>query len=82
MADRLFEAKDLWRILRDGAGAENAVDLDRDGLEATFEDLGYDSIALLETASRISREYGVVIDDDALSEAKTPRSLIDLINEG
>jgi minimal PKS acyl carrier protein len=80
MADRLFELKDLQRILRDGAGAEQDVDLEI--LDATFEDLGYDSIALLETAARISREYGVTIDDDALSEVKTPRSLIDLVNEG
>lgn len=82
MADRLFELNDLRRILRDGAGAEQDVDIDGEILDATFEDLGYDSIALLETAARISREYGVTIDDDALTEAKTPRILIDLVNEG
>ncbi len=80
MADRVFAPHDLQRILRAGAGVEQDVDLDGEVLDETFEDLGYDSIALLETAGRISREYGVVIDDDALVKATTPRSLIELVN--
>jgi act minimal PKS acyl carrier protein len=81
MADRGFELKDLQRILQAGAGADQGVDLGGGTvLDTTFDDLGYDSIALLETAGRISREYGVTFDDDALVEATTPRRLIDLVN--
>ncbi|MFD0346149.1 acyl carrier protein [Kitasatospora aburaviensis] len=39
-----------------------------------FSDLGYDSLAVLETVSRIEREYGIRIPEDALSAVRTPAS--------
>jgi minimal PKS acyl carrier protein len=71
---------DLRRILREGAGAAEDVDLDGDVLDTPFVDLGYDSLALLETATRISREYGIPLDDEAAATAKTPRELLDMVN--
>ena len=59
MSDRLVELPDLRRILLEGAGAVQGVDLNGEILDSSFEDLGYDSIAIMETAARISREYGV-----------------------
>ncbi|MFC3979715.1 acyl carrier protein [Streptosporangium jomthongense] len=76
-----FGVDDLRRILREGAGADEAVDLDNDILDRRFDELGYESIALLETGSRIEREYGIRLDDEALGEVRTPRALIDLVNE-
>ncbi|MEU5050173.1 acyl carrier protein [Streptomyces sp. NPDC021096] len=75
-----FTIDDLKRILLSAAGTEEGVDLDGDILDSPFTDLGYDSLALLETASVISREYGVDLDDDAVTGATTPRSFIELIN--
>jgi act minimal PKS acyl carrier protein len=75
-----FQLADLRRILREGAGADEGVDLDGEILDTAFDDLGYDSIALMETAARISREYGTPIDDDALTPATTPRALLALVN--
>ncbi len=80
MSDLTIELLDLRRILRESAGAEQGVDLDGDILDTTFADLGYDSIAIMETAARLAREYGVAIDDDALLEATTPRLFLDLVN--
>lgn len=82
MSGNIFELKDLCRILREGAGVEQGVNLDGEILDSAFDDLGYDSIALLETTARISREYQVSIDDVALVDVKTPRELIALINAG
>jgi minimal PKS acyl carrier protein len=82
MPGEIFELADLRRILREGAGVEQGVDLDGEILDSAFDDLGYDSIALLETSARISREYQVSIDDGALSDVKTPRELIALVNAG
>jgi act minimal PKS acyl carrier protein len=48
--------------------------------EQTFEELGYDSLALLETHSRIKRDYGVEIPEDDLDEVTTPQELVDLVN--
>ncbi|MFD9488965.1 acyl carrier protein [Streptomyces sp. NPDC059991] len=75
-----FTLDDLRRILLEAAGAEEGVDLDGDILDTEFEVLGYESLALLETGGRIEREYGISLDDDALTDATTPRALIDVVN--
>lgn len=80
MSEKSFGLDDLRRVLRESAGVEEGIDLDEEILDVTFGDLGYDSIALLETAAVITRQYGVSIDDDALGESVTPRDLIDLVN--
>ncbi|WP_371663112.1 acyl carrier protein [Streptomyces sp. NBC_00280] len=79
MTTQQFTFKELKRILLAGAGADESVDLDGDILDVGFEDLGYESLALLETGSRIEREYGITLADDALTSS-TPRSLIDAVN--
>ena len=71
---------DLRRILRDAAGAEDDVDLDGDILDVDFADLGYDSLAMLETAARIGQEFGVKLDDGIVVDANTPRKLLTAAN--
>lgn len=80
MAVSRFEVNDLRRILRDCAGAEPDDAIDAAALDATFEELGYDSIILMETLARISREYRVIIEDDVVTVDTTPRLLIDMVN--
>lgn len=80
MAAEVFTLADLTRILREAAGAEESVDWEGDIADTDFEDLGYESLALLETGGRIEREYRISLDDDALSEVRTPRALIDVVN--
>jgi len=75
-----FDLHDLRRILREGAGADEGVDLDGEILDVAFDDLGYDSIALMETAALISRETGRQIEDDDLTPSTTPRALLQLVN--
>ena len=79
MTVREITLDDLKRVLTEGAGSAESG-LDGDVLDMEFEDLGYDSLALLETAARISREYGVVVDDDAATSAATPRAFLELVN--
>jgi minimal PKS acyl carrier protein len=71
---------DLRRILAACAGAADGGGLDGDILDTAFENLGYDSLALMETASVISREFGIVIPDDELFDLDTPRALLELAN--
>ncbi|WP_030269267.1 acyl carrier protein [Streptomyces sp. NRRL B-24484] len=80
MPNTEFTIDDLRRILREGAGTEEGVDLDADILDTAFEELGYESLALLETCGRIEREYGVTLDDDALAGAGTPRALLEIVH--
>ncbi|MFI8931136.1 acyl carrier protein [Streptomyces sp. NPDC053474] len=77
-----FEIEDLVRLLRECAGEEETVDLDGDILDTTFEDLGYDSLALFNTVSRIERDYSLTLPDEVVVEARTPRHLLDLVAAG
>jgi act minimal PKS acyl carrier protein len=70
----------LTTILRECAGEDDAG-LRGDILDTEFSDLGYDSISLLETAGRIQIRYGVALADDVVTEAKTPRELLGLVNK-
>ncbi|MEU3692479.1 acyl carrier protein [Streptomyces narbonensis] len=80
MSKQEFTIEDLKRILLEGAGADEGVDLDGDILDADFEELGYESLALLETGGRIEREYGISLDDEIFTENRTPRTLVVAIN--
>ncbi|HKS46584.1 MAG TPA: acyl carrier protein [Amycolatopsis sp.] len=80
MSDAQLTLDDLRRVLLEGSGTDEDVDLGGDILDTTFEELGYDSLALLETAARISREYRIELDDDAATAEMTPRELLDLLN--
>ena len=71
-----FTLTDLTRLLRECAGEDETVDLDADILDLTFEDLGYDSLALFNTVSRIERDYGVELGDEVVAEVRSPRELL------
>jgi len=72
----IFTLGELADMLRSCAGeAEEMIELDR-----TFEELGYDSLAVMEVASQIERRYGVRIAEDELAEAENPRLLIEAVN--
>lgn len=75
-----FTLAELVARLRKYAGQEESVDLDGDIADAAFDDLGYDSLALLNTIGSIEREYGVGLDDDTAAKARTPRQLVDMVN--
>jgi len=76
-----FTLNQLTALLRECAGEDESVDLDGDILDTSFDDLGYDSLALFNTVSRIERDHAVVLSDNVVSESRTPRDLIDRINE-
>lgn len=82
MSIREVTVGDLKRILRESAGADEEVNLDGEILDTDFDALGYDSLALLETAARITREYGVTLDDEAVTSARTPRQFLKFANGG
>lgn len=67
-------------ILRRAAGEEEDVDLEGDIVEVAFTDLGYDSLALLEVAAIVEREFGIALADEAVQEARTPAMFIGLVN--
>jgi act minimal PKS acyl carrier protein len=75
-----LELTDLTALLRECAGEEEGVDLDGDILDVPFSELGYDSLAVLQTTGRIERDFEVVLDEEAVDEAETPRIYLELVN--
>jgi minimal PKS acyl carrier protein len=75
-----FTLDDLKQVLRTAAGEDESVDLDGDILDTDFGELGYDSLAIVETAGIIEREFGVQLPDDEVSQRHTPGEFIALVN--
>ncbi|MFF9778163.1 acyl carrier protein [Streptomyces sp. NPDC013978] len=75
-----LELTDLRVMLRECAGEEEGVDLDGDILDTPFTELGYDSLAVLQTTGRIERDFEVLLDEEAIDEAETPRTYLELVN--
>jgi minimal PKS acyl carrier protein len=80
MAIQPFTLDDLKRLLLAAAGIDDSIDFDDDILDTTFDDLGYESLALLETGSLIEREFDLSLDDGTVVDAETPRALIEVVN--
>ncbi|OLT25800.1 hypothetical protein BJF79_44030 [Actinomadura sp. CNU-125] len=70
-----FTLDDVRRLIRECAG-ESGVDLDGDIGELSFEELGYDSLAVLELAARVQQEYGIAMPDEAVEQMKTPEEAV------
>lgn len=80
MASGEFSVDDLKRILHEAAGESEGADIDVSTLDTEFTELGYDSLARLETGSRIEREFGIKLEDTTLLDGATPRALLDAVN--
>jgi act minimal PKS acyl carrier protein len=75
-----FTLDDLKQTLRVAAGEDESVDLDGGILDVEFGELGYDSLAILETASHIERSLGVKLPEDEVGKQQTPREFVDFVN--
>ncbi len=71
----------LRGILIACAGGEDNEALHGEIADLSFEDLGYDSLALIETAARLKLDHGVDIPDELITEVGTPAELLKLVNE-
>lgn len=63
------------------AGEPDEGNLDDSVIDVLFEQLGYDSVRLLEVLSQIKNRYGLDLSEEILSETKTLRQTLDKINE-
>ena len=70
---------DLSRILVASAGETSCGPITELDLDTEFEHLGYDSLALIETAAMIGREFGVDVPDCEVPDLRTPRAVLDRV---
>nr|ADG86317.1 acyl carrier protein [Streptomyces sp. SANK 61196] len=71
---------DLKAIMSRSTGELDGQELTEADLGTTFTEIGYDSLAVLEIASQIQREYGLQIPDEAIETMNTPKDVIDYVN--
>lgn len=76
-----FTLDDLRELMQSCAGVEDDIDLSSEIDDLEFEELGYDSLAVLEVASQVQRKYSVPMPDECVEYMKTPRLAVDYINE-
>jgi act minimal PKS acyl carrier protein len=72
---------DIKQIMRECAGEDEGVDLDGDIADRGFDELGYDSLAVLETASRIQRRFAITVPDEDIALLTTPGQLVAYVND-
>ncbi|MFC8042148.1 acyl carrier protein [Nocardia sp. NPDC057353] len=77
---REMTVDDVRRILVASAGNPDREVTDAEFEHVLLEDLGYESLALIEAAAQIAREFGTTVPDEQLTEVKTARELADLVN--
>lgn len=70
---------ELRELLVDAAGATDTGDPDGFG-DQPFDELGYDSLALMESAAVLKRRHGVEIPEDVLGTLTTPNEMLAFVN--
>lgn len=76
-----LDLPELLRIMRECAGEDESVSSRSDVAETDFAALGYDSLALMETATKVEQEYHVTIAEEQLASVRTPAEFIHVVNE-
>ncbi|MEU5884566.1 acyl carrier protein [Spirillospora sp. NPDC047279] len=72
---------ELLEIMRECAGEDESVDLGGEIAGVDFDDLGYDSLALMETLSRVERIFGIKLPEEDLERIRTPEAFLTFVNE-
>lgn len=75
-----FTLEDLLRIVNAATGEPLTTTAPENVRDTPFEELGLDSLALLETATRVERETGVTLHEEAIAALDTPRRFVDYVN--
>lgn len=70
---------DDLREIMETCGTDAGVDLSGDIADVLFEELGFDSLALLHIASLVQRRTSVTIPDHMALELKTPGAILEFV---
>lgn len=71
---------ELKGIMQSCAGADETVDLTPEGAETSFEELGFDSLAVIEVTTRLAQRFDIHIPDSETSTLDSPARLVDYVN--
>ncbi|MEV5981896.1 acyl carrier protein [Streptomyces sp. NPDC052114] len=76
----MLTLEDLRLILAECAGEDPQELSGEDISDRPFEELGYDSLVLLETSAQLKHRHGVDIPEDVVRELKTARAILEYAN--
>ena len=79
MSEQSFSFEDLKRILVDRVGLPE--DVVKDEPDLTFEDMGLDSLALVEIQLAMEQEYGFTVADEDAERILNVGEAIGYVNE-
>lgn len=77
---RQITLRELQDVIRECAGEDESAQSLVDAANVPFDQLGYDSLALLETQARVRRDYGVDFSEADLGDIATPQEFVDFVN--
>jgi act minimal PKS acyl carrier protein len=70
----------LKQIMQRCSGVTEGVDISGDITDRPFREIGYDSLAVLEIASQLQRDFKMQIPDEAIEELQTPGDVLRYVN--
>jgi acyl carrier protein len=79
LTEQSFSFEDLKRILVDRVGLPE--DVVTDDPSATFEDMGLDSLALVEIQLAMEQEYGITVADEDAEKILNVGDAISFVND-
>jgi act minimal PKS acyl carrier protein len=71
---------DELRDILVGCAGTTGEEFDSGTADASFDDLGYDSLVILEATARIQQLFGVTIPDEVTSYLNSPASMLAATN--
>jgi acyl carrier protein len=76
-----FNIKNLIELIKDVAEQDEAaqVDIGMESLNASFDDLGMDSLTFFSIVAQLETQYGIRIGFAEAMSAKTPAELFELV---
>ena len=74
--------EEIFKTMQDLIAEQFAIDTDEIAMESSFvDDLGADSLDVVELIMSVEDEFGIVIDDEAASNLLTVRQIVDFIEK-
>ncbi len=71
---------DQLREILAGCAGTTGEEFDECGADASFDQLGYDSLVILDAAARVQQVYGLVIPDEVATSLSTPTAMLAAAN--
>lgn len=79
METTVMTLDELRQVIQEVAGAGSEAQLSGEILDTAFVDLGLDSLAVLEIATRLQDTYRIPFPDETIDNLKTPHDILDYL---